>query len=231
MAGISDQLEKIDNLSVRERAILLAAGLLLIVMVWFNFFHEPLVQEKEAIQTDIEQKLGEIDTLALQLNVLKSKKAVDPNAANRKRREETLAGIEHTRNRILEATSNLVAPEKMPELLRSVLARVDGLQLVSLSGLGKTPLIEQTSDEKTDEEAAVAVSDSEQEPYDSAYKHGMKIVFEGDFFTTLDYIRKLESLDWRFFWDSIEFQVDEYPRSTSSVTLYTLSLEENWIGI
>ena len=46
MAGFKDQLEKIDNLSLRERGILLGGGLVVIFMVWFNLFHEPLMKEK-----------------------------------------------------------------------------------------------------------------------------------------------------------------------------------------
>ena len=149
--------------------------------------------------------------------------------ANRQRREEMLAELDQARNAILQATSNLVAPGKMPELLRSVLSRVNGLQLIKLEGLGKTPLIETTADE--DGKAGPEVTAGEDaDSFDMAYKHGMKIVFEGDYFTTLDYIRKLETLEWRFFWDSIEFSVENYPRTISSVTLYTLSIDENWIG-
>jgi len=230
MAGFRDQLDKIDNLSLRERGILLGGGLVVMFMVWFNFFHEPLMKEKAALDRDIEEKRAGIETLTVQHDVLTSTKPRDPNAANRQRREDVLADLDHTRNAILQATSNLVAPGKMPELLRSVLARIDGLQLVKLEGLGKTPLIERTADE--DAKAGPEVTTGEDtDAFDMAYKHGMKIVFEGDYFTTLDYIRKLETLEWRFFWDSIEFIVEDYPRTISSVTLYTLSLDENWIGI
>ena len=70
MAGIKEQVEKIDNLSLRERVILLVGGFILIFTVWFNFFYEPLQVMKEALQTGIEQKHSETETLALQLQVL-----------------------------------------------------------------------------------------------------------------------------------------------------------------
>ncbi|MDX1518892.1 MAG: hypothetical protein R3318_02135, partial [Gammaproteobacteria bacterium] len=93
---------------------------------------------------------------------------------------------------------------------------------------GKTPLIEPA---KADDKDAADKTETPEVQMETAYKHGMKIVFEGDFLSTVDYIRKLENLDWRFFWDSIEFRVEDYPRSLSSITLYTLSLDQNWIGI
>jgi len=229
MAGIKEQLEKIDNLSLRERIILLVGGFILIFIIWFNFFYEPLKAEKEALRTGIEQKRSETETLALQLQVLQERKQTDPNEDNRQRREQLLADIGQSRNEIINATTYLVAPERMPELLKSILTKIEGLQLVKLNGLGKTPLLETAEKEENGNKAdAVAGTGDE---FDIAYKHGMKIVFEGDFFSTLEYIKKLESLEWRFFWDSIEFKVEDYPRSLSSVTLYTLSLDQNWIGI
>ena len=59
----------------------------------------------------------------------------------------------------------------------------------------------------------------------------MKIVFEGDFFQTVDYMRKLEKLEWGFFWDEVSFEMKEYPQASITITLYTISLNPNWIGI
>ena len=72
---------------------------------------------------------------------------------------------------------------------------------------------------------------AEGDELENAYKHGLRIEFEGDYMTTLDYIRGLESLELRFLWDSLEFQVEEYPRSRVSITVFTLSLDQDWIGV
>jgi len=42
-------------------------------------------------------------------------------------------------------------------------------------------------------------------------------------------LRRLEALEWNFFWDRIEFQVKDYPDSSASIRLYTLSLTSDWI--
>ncbi|MCG8324644.1 MAG: hypothetical protein MI673_03935 [Thiotrichales bacterium] len=226
MTALTAYMDKIDNLTLRERVILLAGGLILILLFWFNLFHEPLEKEKEALRIEIDQKRGEAETLALQLQILSGKKQEDPNERNRQRREELEAELAVSKDAIVAATTNLVAPDRMPQLLKSVLSGIPGLQLVKLNGLGKTPLIEPEPAAEGEEQATMT-----QEPFETAYKHGMRIEFEGDFLTTVQYIRKLESLEWRFFWDSVELRVQEYPRSVSSVTLYTLSMEQDWIGI
>ena len=41
----------------------------------------------------------------------------------------------------------------------------------------------------------------------------------------------LEALPWRFFWDSVSYEVEDYPRSLVRLRLHTLSLSEDWIGV
>ena len=59
----------------------------------------------------------------------------------------------------------------------------------------------------------------------------MTINFEGDYLSTLDYIRSVEQLGWRVFWEGVRIDSSDYPRSRVTVSLYTLSLDEGWIGV
>jgi MSHA biogenesis protein MshJ len=65
---------------------------------------------------------------------------------------------------------------------------------------------------------------------DAAYRHGMQMEFSGDFFATLEFLRRLEALEWKFFWESVRFDVTEYPQAIATVRVFTLSLDRNWIG-
>ena len=62
-------------------------------------------------------------------------------------------------------------------------------------------------------------------------KHGLMIAFEGDYMSTLSFMQEIESLEWGFFWDSLEYEVIDYPTSRVVITLFTLSLDKNWIGV
>ena len=48
---------------------------------------------------------------------------------------------------------------------------------------------------------------------------------------TVNYLKSLESLPWRFSWDSVDYQVKQYPVAETTLRLYTLSFEENWLGL
>ena len=236
MEKIREQLDKIDNLSLRERAITLGAIVVLIFIIWLTFFHDPLEDKKKSLQAQIEQQTAELVTLSTQSQVLTEKISNDPNTLNLRKRDRLNENLAASRQEILAVTRNLITPESMPEILRAILMQTKGLKLIKLNGLGKSPII--SANIEDDEKSASGDkknTDNEKrdntEEFETAYKHGMQIVFEGNFLSTLAFIEKLEALNWQFFWHSIKFEVEEYPRSISSITLYTLSLNENWIGI
>ena len=63
------------------------------------------------------------------------------------------------------------------------------------------------------------------------HRHGFALEFSGGYLATLNYLQALERLPWRFFWDSVDYEVMQYPRSIVRLKLYTLSLSEDWIGV
>ena len=63
------------------------------------------------------------------------------------------------------------------------------------------------------------------------YKHGVEIVVEGGYPELMDYLAQLEKLPVRVIWGNLKLRVDGYPRTTMSLTIYTLSLEKKWLNI
>ena len=63
------------------------------------------------------------------------------------------------------------------------------------------------------------------------YRHGLEIEFVGDFSGTVGYLRAIEALPWRLYWDSVSYTVQEHPRALVKIKLYTLSLDKGWIGV
>mgnify|MGYP002062939409 FL=1 len=63
------------------------------------------------------------------------------------------------------------------------------------------------------------------------HRHGFEVTFSGGYLPTLRYLQALERLPWRFYWDSVSYEVIDYPRSIVRMQLHTLSLSEDWIGV
>jgi MSHA biogenesis protein MshJ len=59
----------------------------------------------------------------------------------------------------------------------------------------------------------------------------MVITLQGDYFSTLNYLKSLETLPWRIHWDSIAYRVTEYPLAETRIQVYTLSFDEDLLGV
>jgi len=228
-------IERIDELTLRERAIVLGAMLTLLFLGWYAYLIEPLKVTEKSLVSELERKRDQLQTLNEQFTLLADQQGKDPNAAARERLKQLRQEEQQLSAELHGATANLVAPELMPEVLRSMLKSADGLTLIGMRGLGSTPLLK-APDEKTKKAGVQAAPGAEPAAprapgvLDAAYKHGVQMEFSGDFFATLDFLRRLEALEWKFFWESVTFDVKEYPQATATVRVFTLSLDRNWIG-
>lgn len=233
---LKKQIARIDELSLRERAVILAAMLTLLFLGWYAYLIEPLKLTEKTLVSELDKKRGQLQTLNDQFTLMSDKQKQDPNAIARERLQKLREEQKQLTEELRGATANLVAPELMPEVLRSMLKSAEGLTLISMRGLGSTPLFQAPADAKPAKPGAPAApAEAEDAPkspgvLDSAYKHGVQMEFSGDFFATLEYLKRLEALEWKFFWDSVTFDVQDYPQAMTTVRVFTLSLDKHWIG-
>jgi MSHA biogenesis protein MshJ len=63
------------------------------------------------------------------------------------------------------------------------------------------------------------------------YKHGVQLTVRGKYLDLLAYLKDIEALPARFYWDKLELSVVEHPTVLMRVTLYTISLDKAWIQV
>lgn len=233
MEYIKNIAKKINSLSVRERGMVFIGLIAVIFTLWDSLFISPLEARQKKVVAEINKKNAERLVLVTKVQESLKQSKEDPDADN-------IAKLKALRSRLIDvqaelesSTDNLVSPNDMPKILETVLHKTGGLNLKNLRSLGVTPLV--AKDEKEpDSEVAEVEEDTTKlsaDNIDNAYKHGLRIEFNGDYLTTLDYLKELESLEWGFFWDGFELDVGEYPDANASIEIFTLSLNKDWIGV
>jgi MSHA biogenesis protein MshJ len=232
MGKLKEWQGKIDNLSMRERGAVFFCTLFVVYFVWDMFLLQPLQIEEKRVKSQLQQKQTEQLALNTQIQNMVVDKRTDPNKADREKLHALKSQLEKIESQVQTSTQQLVSPNNMAVILETVLLKVKGLELLAVRGLGAEAVIK-PKDAVEDNKATKATVPGPEPAgiVDNAYKHGLRIEFEGDYMSTLEYIRELENLEWGFFWESLEFKVNEYPDSTVAITVFTLSLDENWIGI
>jgi MSHA biogenesis protein MshJ len=228
MNYINELMNRIDALTLRERAAIFIAILAVIFFVWNSILMSDIKFRERDIKAKLQQKQAERTGLNLELHGMISRGHEDPDALDKKKLEVLRSKLAKVRIEVMKSTRNLVSPEKMAGVLESVLTRTQGLDLVEVKGLGSTALLDSGGEKKKDTGKG---TDASQDIVNNAYKHGLRIVFNGSYMSTLEYVRKLEMLNSGFLWDSLELEVKDYPRAEAAITVYTLSLDDNWIGV
>ncbi|WP_250656574.1 hypothetical protein [Alkalimarinus coralli] len=207
---------KVESMTVRERVIVVSALAVGILFIWGQLFFFPLQDRykhaSNAIRSIDQQQLA----LEQQIEQLSRQLADDPNRELHAQRDALQRQLAEMKDQIEGQLSGLIAPEKMADVLRTLLNEQKKLKLVSLKNLPVTPfnpIDESVNDQDT-----------------ALFSHSMELVLDGEYFDVLAYIKRLEQLKG-FNWQMLNYDVVEYPKARVTVKIRTLSLEEDWIGV
>ena len=206
--------ERLNRLTLRERALVFAAAVALAFVVWQVLFMDRLVARQRAATQElaaIQERLATFEAGTLGSEGMSS----DPllQAAARQR----ALGVELARvdGQLAAVSAGFAEPARMAEVVRSVMSQQPRLSLVSLRNLPVESML------------PVAEGQKPQGPY----LHPLEIVVEGDYFAVIDYLRDLAALPWRLQWRIVEVEAREYPINRVRIELCTLSLSPEWLSI
>lgn len=215
-------MDKIDNLSLRERLMVGAGMLVLVFVIWDNAFLQPLEQHKKQLNEQVQDKHEQLAKLESQVNQVITRSQVEPNKDLLKQQAAIGQQLQVLNKRLEDLTVDLIDPVKMAKVLEEVLTRETSLTLVKLENLGATSLL--------DEIGAAKSSSPGQGPL-GVYKHELELTLTGGYLEIVDYLKALEELPRGFYWKQASLQVLEYPVIELSLKVHTLSLKQSWIGI
>lgn len=206
--------ERIDAMSLRERALLMAILLLLIWAAWQMLLMGPMLERRRTQAQQVETQRTQVAALNQAVQSMASEAAKDPQAEARRQLEALAEQQQEVDRSLAEATSSLIAPRDMGPVLESILGQHRGLRLRGLRSLDPEPV----------DVGAVAGTAP-------LYRHGMTIEVEGSYLDLLTFLRTLETLSWQFIWRDLQIEHGEHPRSLMRLTLQTMSFSEGWLGV
>lgn len=243
---LAQTVARLDALTVKERALVASSILLSAAVAWQSLLIDPLVARKQALEAEIATSSDALQKLEAVSDELLAQTRIDPDASTRQliaARDSELLALQSS---VEAKVGRVVPPAQMAKVLETVLGRIHDLEFIGLEGLGVEPLVKPDEDaEKAtanagarqvaagsrDARAETPLVAANPERRKAAYRHGIRIRFAGSYLATLQYLRALEALPWGFFWDRVELQTQDFPRVEASIVVYTVSLEEGWIGV
>lgn len=202
---------------LRERIMLLVVLLVALAFLCNLFLLRPLDVQRKQLQnrqSQLETQLVELDARE---QLASARRQSDPDLENRRRLGVLQAELDKQRTQLDAQVVSLISPQEMPDLLRELLRRQQQLRLLSLENL---PAEELKISEKLAENTQVP----------RLFRHRLRIEFAGDYLSTLQYLRQLETLPRTLVWDGLHIETLDYPQARVRLDVYTLSLAEGWIG-
>ncbi|MCX7178706.1 MAG: type II secretion system protein GspM [Proteobacteria bacterium] len=220
---------RFNALARRERAMLAAAVMVGLAMLGYTFLVEPNLLRYEN-QTKTLAKVGtELKTIEAQLMVTQAQ-LKDPDAVNRNALLQSRKDLGILDAKLRETESSMVPPEKMQTFLESLLSKNRNLELLALNTLPPKPLIERVDEKKNDGKAGTTPVPTGKPP-PNIYKHGIEIRIAGSYNDLLMYLAEIERMPQRIIWNRVRLSTERYPRNEMSLTVYTLSLDTQWLVV
>jgi MSHA biogenesis protein MshJ len=231
---------KFDALNRRERWMVACALFAVVFAVINSLLISPVVARQKVISNELVTNQVQIQNLTQQISVYTNQTVIDPDANNKQRITELNSQLKTLETQLSGLQNTLISPDKMPELLRSLLKKNGKLQLVELKTLPTKGLLEA---ESVDKKATASASENNSTnkvdtgKQDSpVFKHGVEITVEGHYLDLLEYVSDLEKMPWHVLWSKAVLNEEQpignvWPTNRLKLTVYTLSLDKTWLSI
>jgi MSHA biogenesis protein MshJ len=211
---------KYNQLVIREKILLLSfLGLLLLVVGEFAFTHLygqliKVQQENQALalQVAAEEKMIQI------YQDYSGDNQVEKNQALKKAQ----AALKNQLQQMKNNTNHVLPSHALPSLLENMLKSSSGLRLIQLKPMPTKALETKTGIKNETENSS---SQSPSMAHQPIKKNGYHIELEGDFFSILDFTKKIEQIETKLFWKKFTYKVIKHPAARVHIENYSLNVD------
>lgn len=208
---------RMDDMSLRERAMIFAAAAFVMISLINAMLIDPLLAKQKMVSAQVIQQQEKMKELQAQLQALLQAKRDDERSPLRVRSAQLKQQLQEQDVYLQSRRDRLVEPNKMADLLEQVLNKNGKLQLVALKTLPVSLLIEKQQDANAGQK--------------QIFKHGVQITVRGGYLDLMQYLSALEKMPAQMFWGEASLSVEQYPDAVLTLTLYTLSLDKTWLTV
>lgn len=213
--------DKFQQLTSREQFLLLLTGLVAIFFITTYLY----IDDKSAktVSFDKQSRLMTTGNRTLSFTIEQYQEALkqDPDKDTNNQIAQLETKLAKIDEQLVRLTTDLISPSEMRKALLRLLKLEPGVSLLSFELIGAQPLLALDAQAQNSEEHLGL----------NLYKHGIKITLSGKYFQLRNYLQQLEQLSWKFFWQDFQFKVVEYPQSEVEITIYSLGLNKEFIGV
>lgn len=224
----------IDERSTRERVLILVTSSLVALVLLHALLLAPVGAERKRVVRETQNDQAQMGKMAAQVQTLARDKATDPDAAAKTRLAELEVRQAELQRQIDAQSADLVPPERIRAVLDKILANNPRLQLIEMKTLPRVSVSvekETAAGEKGGQARVSKTASADEKKAAEIYRHGVEVTMRGSYLDLLAYLKEIESLQVRMFWDKVNLSVTIYPAVTMRLVVYTISLDKVWLTL
>jgi len=215
---------RIDDMSLRERAMLFGSvALVVVVTAHVTLIDRALVNQKRLTER-VTRDQSQLKSVREQLQLILKENQPQGRHPDELAIAELERRIKETETTLAARQRAFIAPEELPVLLRQMLGRSRQIKLESLRLLPSTPLPTPGTAGSTPGRPEGSQGSSE------VFRHGVEVSLRGSYFDLVQYLTELESLPAPLLWGRVELQVEQYPEVRLTLVVRTLSTQRSLLA-
>lgn len=208
--------DKTAQLQMREKLIVFLGVLFLLVWLGLTLFIIPAYQEIKASEKQIADEYRQVATTEQQIQIYQDALKEDPDVAVTQSINSIKKSLSELEKNLDVLTSDFISPNKMRNVLTALLQSEKKIKVTRFSAMAAVEM------------DIAGIPDS---AGITLYQHGLKLSVVGSYFDLQRYVKRLETLPWRFYWKTFSYKVQEHPQATLEIEITTISNNERFIAI
>lgn len=209
---------RIDEMSLRQRGMLFAAVCLVLIALVHATLVEPLLARQKSLIDRVNRDQSQLSAVRGQLQGLLKDGQADPKDPDQAALLDLERRVAETERTLASRREALVAPTRLPALLKTLLGRNPQVKLESLRVVPGTA-------------ANAPAAAGQAAPLPELYRHGVEMTLKGGYFDLMSYLAELERIPTRLLWGSAEIQVEQYPEVRLTLQVHTVGTQRSLLGL
>jgi MSHA biogenesis protein MshJ len=219
---LDEYAKRLDARNKRERVLIFFAGVAVLVAFLYGLGVAPALERRNTMNLRIADQTSQLVTGQTQKTELEQQLRQDPDGALRDRIAVRKSDIAKIDAQLAGLERSLVPPERMGAVLQDLVGQDPHVRIVRLHNIAATPLVEGAAPAQAKPGAGGVGR--------HVFKHAVQVTVEGNYLDLLAYVARLEKQPWQVYWGHTKMVAD-YPKVQIELTLYTLSLDKNWLVV
>lgn len=215
--------DRIDALSLRERALVFLAAAAVLFLTYDTFLLEPLLKRQKSLFEATQLRQAAVTGIEQQIQAVLQRRSDDPDAANRAAQKQLQDELALLDAKLAQRQSRLVPADRMVRLLEAMLRDKRQLQVLSLRSAPPVELgVKVGAAAAAPQPGAAAMAGG------GLYRHGIELALRGTYPDLLDYVAALEAYRDKFYLGASSLSANGVD-ATLTLSLYTISLSSTWV--